>query len=51
MKDFEAPQKVANTATKPSEEKVTKALETRNNILEHMKNIDYSCEEYFENED
>ena len=34
-----------------NEEKVKKALATRNSILEHMKNLDYSCEEYFEDED
>lgn len=31
-----------------NQEKVKKALETRNSILDHMKNIDYSCEEYFD---
>lgn len=31
-----------------NEEKIGKALETRNNILDQMKNIEYSCEEYFE---
>ena len=36
MKDFEAPQKVANTATKPSEEKVTKAKENILNPLPFM---------------
>lgn len=34
-----------------NEEKVKNALATRNNILEHMKNLDYSCKEYFEDED
>ena len=29
-----------------NEEKISKALETRNNILDQMKNIEYSCEEY-----
>jgi hypothetical protein len=31
-----------------SKEKIDKALETRNNILDKMKNIEYSCEEYFD---
>lgn len=31
-----------------TEEKLKKALATRNSILKQMKNIKYSCEEYFE---
>lgn len=40
-----------NNSLLNNEEKVKKALETRNSILEHMKNTDYSCKEYFEDED
>jgi hypothetical protein len=31
-----------------NKEKISKALATRNSILEQMKSIEYSCEEYFE---